>query len=105
MDSQVEPVVQSETVVTLEDSHPDLREGKDLAIDACYQCHPAEELGVSHPVGVRPSAKTVIPDDLPTLTGGILTCSTCHDPHGGIRRYFARKDIKKDICVSCHEGY
>ncbi len=88
-----------------EDSHPALRDGTDLAIDACYQCHPPEELGVSHPVGMEPSGKTTIPDDLPTLAGGVLTCVTCHAPHGGIRRYFARKEITKEICVSCHEGY
>lgn len=88
-----------------DDSHVTLRDGTDLAIDACYQCHPAEELGVSHPVGMEPSGKTTIPDDLPTLAGGVLTCVTCHAPHGGIRRYFAYKEITKEICVSCHEGY
>ncbi len=104
-----EPVEQQAVQVdgdtTAEGEHVELRDGAALNIDACYQCHPAEDLGVSHPVGMGPSEKTKIPDDLPTLEGGILTCVTCHDPHGGIRRYFARKDISKDICISCHEGY
>lgn len=98
--------LETATVVSAdEEGHVALRDGVDLHIDACYQCHPAEDLGVSHPVGVRPGPKTAIPDDLPTLEGGVLTCVTCHSPHGGVRRYFARKETSKDICVSCHEGY
>lgn len=103
-----EPAAQGTTggaISTADDSHVALREGVELTINACYQCHPVDSLGVSHPVGVRPSAKTTIPDDLPTLEGGMVTCVTCHTPHGGERRYFARKEITKDICVSCHEGY
>ncbi len=88
-----------------DDEHVELREGKGLTIDACYQCHPPENLGVSHPVGVGPNEKTKIPNDLPTLEGGIITCVTCHNAHGGSRRYFAWKEITKDICISCHEGY
>jgi predicted CXXCH cytochrome family protein len=101
----VELAAQASSVADTEDIHDDLREGKDLTIDACYQCHPPEGLGVSHPVGIKPSSNTTIPDDLPTLEGGVLTCVTCHTPHGGIREYFARKDFSKDICISCHKGY
>ncbi|MHC4474132.1 MAG: cytochrome c3 family protein [Planctomycetota bacterium] len=94
-----------QAAATSEDDHVELRDGKGLAIDACYKCHPPEDLGVSHPVGIGPKEKTKIPDDLPTLEGGIITCVTCHDAHGGSRRYFAWKKITKDICISCHEGY
>jgi len=98
---------QAPAVTISEDDHPELRDGKALAIDGCYQheCHPPEDLGVSHPVGIGASEKTKVPDDLPTLEGGVLTCVTCHFPHGGSRRYFARKEITRDICISCHEGY
>lgn len=102
-----EPQVRAVTIS--EDNHPELREknSKALTIDACYQyeCHPPEDLGISHPVGIGASEKTKVPDDLPTLEGGVLTCVTCHFPHGGSRRYFARKEITRDICISCHEGY
>lgn len=100
-----EPQVRA--VTSSEDDHPELRDGKALTIDACYQheCHPPEDLGVSHPVGIGASEKTKVPDDLPTLEGGVLTCVTCHFPHGGSKRYFARKEITRDICISCHEGY
>jgi predicted CXXCH cytochrome family protein len=94
-----------QAVATFEDGHEELRDGKGVTIDACYQCHPPEDLGVSHPVGVGPGGKTKIPDDLPTLEGGIITCFTCHNVHGSSRRYFARKKITKDVCISCHEGY
>lgn len=104
-ESAVDLGIQVDVMAEDEDGHVALQDGTDLNIDACYRCHPADELGVSHPVGMEPSGKTTIPDDLPTLEGGILTCATCHAPHGGLRQYFARKEITKDICISCHEGY
>ena len=83
----------------------ELRSGKELAINACYNCHPLEELGLTHPVGVALKRTTKIPKDLPTLKGGIITCVTCHDAHGASRPYLARKDMTRDICISCHDGY
>ena len=85
--------------------YPELTSGKELAIDGCYQCHPPEELGVTHPVGVALKQTTKIPKDLPTLEGGIITCVTCHDVHGANRPYLARKEMTRDICISCHDGY
>ena len=82
-----------------------LAAGKELTIDACYQCHPPEVLGVSHPIGVAAKKTTTIPDDLPTLKGGIITCVTCHDSHGSNFKYFTRKKVTEDICTTCHEGY
>ena len=78
---------------------------EELTIKGCDRCHPSEILGVSHPVGIAVKMGTNVPDDLPTLKGGIITCVTCHDVHGGDRKYFARKEITKDICITCHEGY
>ncbi len=87
-----------------EDVHDELRERKEWAIDACYRCHPPEELGLSHPVGIEPKDTTTIPEDLP-MEGGVITCATCHKPHGGDRKYFAQKEITKEICIACHAGY
>ncbi len=78
---------------------------EELTIKGCDRCHPSEILGVSHPVGIAVKMGTNVPDDLPTLKGGIITCVTCHDVHGGDRKYFVRKEITKDICITCHEGY
>ena len=85
--------------------HGPMTAEKGLAIDACYRCHPPEVLGVSHPVGVAPKDQTNIPDNLPTLEGGIITCVTCHHPHGGSREYLAREETTKDICITCHKTY
>ncbi len=82
-----------------------LAAGKELTIDACYQCHPPKVLGVSHPIGIAAKKTTTIPDDLPTLKGGIITCVTCHDSHGSNFKYFTRKKVTEDICTTCHEGY
>lgn len=69
-------------------------------IDVCYKCHPHDS---SHPVGVRAeSPKIRTPKDLPTIDGGIITCVTCHTPHGGDRVFFNRFDFRKDLCMRCH---
>jgi len=85
---------------------PGFRIGKELCIDLCYECHPPDALGVSHPVGVSPKdGRARIPKDLPTLAGDIITCITCHHGHGGNLRYFARKRVSREICNSCHDNY
>ena len=69
-------------------------------IDVCYKCHPHDS---SHPVGVKAeSPKIKTPDRLPTIEDGIITCVTCHTPHGGDRMYFNRYDFRKDLCMRCH---
>ncbi len=78
---------------------------KELTIKGCYKCHPPEILGISHPVGVAQKRGTTVPNYLPTLEGGIITCVTCHDVHGGNRKYFTRLDASKDLCKTCHKEY
>lgn len=69
-------------------------------IDVCYKCHPHDS---SHPVGVKAeSPKIRTPEGLPTIEGGIITCVTCHTPHGGDRIHFNRFDFRKDLCMRCH---
>jgi len=82
------------------DGCTDLNVGKGLTIDACYQCHPPDVLGLSHPVGVAAKGTTRIPDDLPALTGGIITCVTCHNVHGGNMKHFVRRETTS--CDTCH---
>lgn len=73
---------------------------KYLKIDICYKCHPHDS---SHPVGVKAEGPTLrTPTDLPTIEDGIITCVTCHEPHGGKRLYYNRFDYRKDICIKCH---
>ncbi len=74
---------------------------KTAQIDVCVECH---RQSVSHPVGVSASSpNTVIPKNLPTLEGGIITCVTCHYPHGSDKPFFARMDFERDICIECHK--
>ncbi|MBI5666336.1 MAG: hypothetical protein HZC49_14800 [Nitrospirae bacterium] len=69
-------------------------------IDVCYKCHPHDS---SHPVGIKAeSSKTRTPEGLPTIEDGIITCVTCHTPHGGDRVHFNRFDFRKDLCMRCH---
>ena len=69
-------------------------------IDVCVKCHPHDS---SHPVGVKAeSPKTRTPEGLPTIDDEIITCVTCHAPHGGERIYFSRFDYNKDLCMKCH---
>ncbi len=83
-----------------------LRSAQAVGINACYGCHPPNVLGISHPVGVYPKGTIKIPDDLPTAEGGMLTCVTCHLPHGSNKAYLARKKLAKELCQSCHgENY
>ncbi|MBI5875010.1 MAG: hypothetical protein HZB81_04065 [Deltaproteobacteria bacterium] len=71
-------------------------------IDACIKCHPQ---GASHPVGIRSKgSKTKISPDLPTIEGGMITCVTCHYPHGGNKKHFTRMNFERDLCIACHTG-
>lgn len=103
-DPTVPEELQIESASALEQC-PDLVTGKELTIDACYRCHTPEKLGLSHPVGVVQKQTTKVPEDLPMLEGGIITCVTCHDPHCASRPYLARREITRDVCTFCHDGY
>jgi predicted CXXCH cytochrome family protein len=85
----------------------DLNTGQALTIDACSQhgCHPPDTLGISHPVGVPLRNNMPSTVDLPTLEGGIITCVTCHKPHGGDRNHFAQDNFSKKICLTCHTEF
>ena len=51
--------------------------------EKCLECHSAEKLGRSHPIGVDPSRSPEhmeVPEYLP-LEDGMVSCGTCHNPH------------------------
>ncbi|MDY0212659.1 MAG: cytochrome c3 family protein [Desulfuromonadaceae bacterium] len=81
--------------------HPPLRDPVEMAISACYQCHSESSLGTSHPVRLYNGRDVRIPEELPTV-GGMLTCVTCHDPHGAPGVMLVREVIKTKLCVTCH---
>ncbi|SHJ27409.1 doubled CXXCH domain-containing protein [Malonomonas rubra DSM 5091] len=85
-------------------THPPLRSPEEQAITVCYQCHSEADLGTSHPVRLYSGRDVRIPETLPTVEG-MLTCVTCHDPHGGPGEMLVRTQIKTQLCVTCHYKY
>lgn len=97
--------VQAAETTSDQGRHPQLRSPEELAIDACYQCHPETSLGTSHPVRLYSSGtKTRIPESLPTVDG-MLTCVTCHDSHGAPGKNLVRHTVKTKLCVACHHTF
>jgi len=84
--------------------HPPLRSPEDLAIGSCYSCHPESTLGASHPVCLYGGKDVHIPKELPTVEG-MLTCVTCHAPHGSTAKNLVRETVKTKLCVACHYKY
>lgn len=75
---------------------------RNVRIDVCttVSCHPQ---GASHPVGGRvKSPKFKQPKNLPLIEGDVMTCTTCHEPHGGNLKYMLRKDFMTAVCIECH---
>jgi|Deesub1362B_J571_1020462.scaffolds.fasta_scaffold00365_14 predicted CXXCH cytochrome family protein len=64
----------------------------------CLGCHPQRVGATEHVVDVAPSME--VPPELP-LRDGLLTCITCHDPHGG--EFEAMLRVKpRELCQRCH---
>jgi len=61
----------------------------------CLQCHKQHD----HPMGIGPDKKPVID---PT-TGGMLACSSCHEPHGSRYQMLAVADHERELCIKCHK--
>jgi len=85
------------------EEHLPVKEDRAAGIDECRACHPMSRFQVSHPVGVRLRSQ-MQNCGLPTATGGVLTCATCHDPHGSRHAYILR-DEQDRLCTRCHIGY
>ena len=98
------PEMQNDQATAAADGHPPMRNPEDLAITVCYQCHPQVSLGTSHPVRLYGGRDVRIPEELPTVDG-MLTCVTCHDPHGAPGEMLVRETIKTKLCVACHYKY
>lgn len=84
------------------DHHAGQRNPEELAIEACHDCHLPASLGTSHPVRLYSTSQVIIPADLPTVNDGMMTCVTCHDPHGSTGKSLVRETVKTKLCVACH---
>lgn len=81
----------------------DSKPSRASTIDICIKCHAQDS---SHPVGVRSNnPKVIVSDELPTIENGMITCVTCHFPHGGKKAFYVRIDFSEEICIKCHGKY
>ncbi len=82
--------------------HPILSSLRWAALEACYQCHNRRSLGASHPVGI--SIKQGMNEGgLLPLYEGVITCATCHNPHGALESNFLRQQ-PPTLCLNCHKN-
>lgn len=65
-------------------------------INLCGSCHDWQRHS-SHPIGEKAVDKRNR-----NLT---MDCSSCHAPHGSEHKRFTWYDVKRDLCVQCHEQY
>jgi predicted CXXCH cytochrome family protein len=65
------------------------------SIELCKGCHKPH----AHPVGKKPDGKVVID---PT-SNDMLTCVSCHTPHGSDFDMLTKKDRNMDLCTMCHK--
>lgn len=61
----------------------------------CNGCHKTQGQ-FTHPVGAG---------IFDPRTGGIMTCVSCHYPHGTDFPFNLKQEGSKDLCIQCHRGY
>jgi len=84
-------------VEALQAPHDQPHQASEQDIALCYDCHPPETLGNSHPVDEG---------RIDPRTGGAFTCtSTCHDPHAGPYPGLMRFPPGGELCVLCHQEF
>jgi predicted CXXCH cytochrome family protein len=67
--------------------------------ETCLACHPGNK-GRDHEVGIV----SKMPDNkLPLGEGDIITCATCHEPHGKTKEKALLRMNFNDLCKSCHK--
>jgi predicted CXXCH cytochrome family protein len=65
-------------------------------VNLCGTCHEWQKHS-THPIGEK-----VIDKRNSNLS---VDCSSCHRAHGSEFKNFAQYDLKRDLCVQCHEQY
>ncbi len=77
-------------------------------LEICTGCHALATH--THPFDIKPALE--VPADLPLDMNGMITCATCHDPHGIYKdaltgkktRYLRRAGPGRIFCASCHRN-
>ena len=84
----------------------------DVACTACHQMHGnsnkallvSKEEDLCFTCHLDMKAKFQLPSHHP-LKEGFMTCSTCHDSHGGDYQNIAAGETARDACLNCHPQY
>ena len=80
--------------------HKDIAKGPALhkpLSTLCLDCHPDRKAPAEHAVDIVPSMAV---RQLP-LSGGKMTCLTCHDPHSNLNEKLLRVPAR-NLCTQCH---
>jgi predicted CXXCH cytochrome family protein len=66
----------------------------------CLDCHPDRKAPVEHVVDIKPTLSVRI---LPLDRKGMMTCITCHEPHGMTGNMKMLRATPSEICAYCHD--
>ena len=94
----------SREMVSISPHYPGLTTKNYAAMGGCMSegCHEGSiHKETSHPTGRVKWGNIRKPFKLPLAEGGAITCSTCHESHGGNFQHILRMK-KQKLCDSCH---
>lgn len=90
---------------TATSEHEHLLPARAINLTICYRCHQNMLGWTSHPVDVIAPPGMIIPAEYPLLSGGLMSCMTCHTVHSSNMEYRLIKDSKRELCIGCHVNY
>ncbi|MBI4970087.1 MAG: cytochrome c3 family protein [Rhodospirillales bacterium] len=91
--------LQHEQCIACHIEAPEPKALKEPIATLCVGCHKATDRPrADHPVNFAPLLG--YRGDLP-LVGGVMTCATCHDPHGKPPLFLRRPADR--LCQDCHD--
>ena len=94
-----------EPLSTATKDHPQLASKKQVNTTICFKCHRSTVEVSSHPINVVAPPGMIIPIEYPLLSGGKLSCMTCHSSHSNNNEARLIKSGKKELCTGCHTNY
>jgi predicted CXXCH cytochrome family protein len=100
--SLVEYIKVEDENIAVEEKHGEngLKNQREISVNTCLEkCH--RQNTVSHAFNIPIRRNMDVPDEIPLFDGKIITCITCHLPHGSKVKYLARMDFGK-LCPICH---
>ncbi|MDY0190039.1 MAG: cytochrome c3 family protein [Desulfuromonas sp.] len=97
--------ISADEIQATTDEHEHLLAPRAINLNICYRCHQNMLGWTSHPVDVVAPAGMIIPAEYPLLSGGLMSCMTCHTVHSSDREDRLLKDSKRELCIGCHTNY